>query len=68
MATIATSYKVIGPFSPKEFSDVSTLSTTIASAAGNLGSAGGGITNTLVDSKPIVVLGNVYIKLTWTVS
>ena len=66
MATIATSYKVIGPFSPKEFSDVSTLATTIASAAGNLGSASD--TNTLIDSKPMVVLGNVYIKLTWTVS
>ena len=66
MATIATSYKVIGPFSPKEFSDVSTLSTTIAAAAGNLGSASD--TNTLIDSKPMVVLGNVYIKLTWTVS
>ena len=66
MASIATSYKVIGPFSPKEFSDVSTLSTTIATAAGNLGSSSD--TNTLIDSKPIVVLGNVFIKLTWTVS
>ena len=66
MATIATSYKVIGPFSPKEFRDVSTIATAIASAAGNLGSASD--TNTLIDSKPMVVLGNVYIKLTWTVS
>lgn len=66
MASIATSYKVIGPFSPKEFSDVSTLSATIAEAAGNLGSISD--TNTLVDSKPMMIRGNVFIKLTWTVS
>jgi hypothetical protein len=66
LASIATSYKVIGPFSPKEFSDVSTLSATIAEAAGNLGSISD--TNTLVDSKPMMIRGNVFIKLTWTVS
>lgn len=66
MANIATSYKIIGPFSPKEFSDTTTLAATVNTAAGTLGESSD--TNTLIDSVPFLMLGNVYIKLSWVVS
>lgn len=66
MANIATSYKIIGPFTPKQFTDVGALTTAIDTAAGNLGASSD--TNTLVDSTPFLVLGNVFIKLTWVVT
>ena len=63
MATITPKYKVVGPFSPKEFTDTSTLSTTIATAVGTLGDASS--TTSLIASDPFTVLGNVYILVTY---
>ena len=63
MATIATSYKVIGPFSPKEFSATSTLASAIDSAAGSLTSSTN--TTSLIASEAVVVMGNVFVILTY---
>jgi len=66
VANIATSYKIIGPFSPREFENLSTLTTAINTAAGTLGESSD--TNTLIDSVSIKILGNIFIKLTWVVT
>lgn len=66
MANIATSYKIIGPFTPRDFGNLSTLTTAINTAAGTLGDAGD--TNELIDSVSIKILGNIFIKLTWVVT
>jgi len=63
MANLTPKYKVVGPFSPKEFNDTSTLSTTIATAVGTLPSAS--TTTSLIASDPFTVLGNVYILVTY---
>jgi len=63
MANLTPKYKVVGPFSPKEFSDTSTVSTTIATAVGTLTNAA--TTSSLIASDPFVVLGNVYILVTY---
>ena len=63
MANLTPKYKVVGPFSPKEFSDTSTVSTTIATAVGTLTGASG--TTSLIASDPFTVLGNVYILVTY---
>ena len=63
MANLTPKYKVVGPFSPKEFTDTSTLSTTIATAVGTLGDASS--TTSLIASDPFTVLGNVYIRVTY---
>lgn len=63
MANLTPKYKVVGPFSPKEFSDTSTLTTAIATAVGTLSDASS--TTSLVASDPITVLGNIYILVTY---
>ncbi len=63
MANLTPKYKVIGPFSPQEFTDPSTLSTTIASAMGTVSDATS--TTSLIASDPITVLGNIYIIVTY---
>ena len=63
MANLTPKYKVIGPFSPKEFTAPSTLSTTIASAMGTVSDATS--TTSLIASDPITVLGNIYIIVTY---
>jgi hypothetical protein len=63
VANLTPKYKVIGPFSPKEFTDPSTLSTTIASAMGTVSDATS--TTSLIASDPITVLGNIYIIVTY---
>ncbi len=63
MANLTPKYKVVGPFSPKEFSDTSTVSTTIATAVGTLGDASS--TTSLIASDPFTVLGNIYILVTY---
>ena len=63
MANLTPKYKVVGPFSPKEGTDTSTLSTTIATAVGTLGDASS--TTSLIASDPFTVLGNVYILVTY---
>ena len=49
---MARAVTVIGPFSPKEFSDLTTLNSTIASDLPS---------GTLEGAEPITVLGNVFI-------
>jgi len=63
MADLTPKYKLVGPFSPKEFSDPSTLSTTIATAVGTL--TGASSTTSLIASDPIIVLGNIFILVTF---
>ena len=63
MANLTPKYKVVGPFSPKEFTVTSTLSTTIATAVGTLGDASS--TTSLIASDPFTVLGNIYILVTY---
>ena len=63
MANLTPKYKVVGPFSPKEFSDTSTVSTTIATAVGTL--TGASSTTSLIASDPFTVFGNVYILVTY---
>jgi len=63
MANLTPKYKVVGPFSPKEFTDTSTLSTTIATAVGTFSDASS--TTSLIASDPFTVLGNVYILVTY---
>ena len=62
MADLVPKYKLVGPFSPKEFSDTSTLSTSIATAVGTLD---GTSTTSLIASDPIIVLGNIFILVTF---
>ena len=63
MAVIDPKFKVIGPFSPKEFSDTSTLASTIDTAAGSLTSSTN--TTSLIASEAVVVMGNVFVILTY---
>jgi len=63
MANLTPKYKIVGPFSPKEFSDTSTLKTTIETAVGTIGDASS--TTSLVASDPITVLGNIYIIVSY---
>lgn len=63
MANLTPKYKVVGPFSPKEFNDTSTLATTIATAVGTLTDASSA--TSLIASDPFTVLGNVYILVTY---
>ena len=63
MANLTPKYKVVGPFSPKEFTDTSTLSTTIATAVGTLGDASS--TTSLIASDPFTGLGNIDILVTY---
>ena len=62
MATINPSFKILGPFSPKEWMDPTTLATAIDTAAGSLT---GTSTTSLIASDPVCVLGNWYVLLTW---
>jgi len=58
---LAEGAKVIGPFSPKDFSDLSALNTAIATdVAAAIGS------NAIVGAEPITVLGNIYIIVSFT--
>ena len=63
MAEIDPKFKVIGPFSPKEFSDTSTLASAIDSAAGSLTSSTSA--TSLIASEAVVVMGNVFVILTY---
>ena len=63
MANLTPKYKIVGPFSPKEFSDTSTLKTTIETAVGTISDATSA--TSLVASDPITVLGNIYIVVSY---
>jgi hypothetical protein len=58
---MATTTKVVGPFSPKDFSDTSALSTSMTTdVVAAVGS------NTLVAVDPVTVLGNVFLIVSTT--
>ena len=63
MATLEPKFKLVGPYSPREFTDASTLLAKIESDVGTLT---GVSTSSLVASDPILVLGNYYILITYT--
>ena len=63
MAEIDPKFKEIAPFSPKEFSDTSTLASAIDSAAGSLTSSTSA--TSLIASEAVVVMGNVFVILTY---
>jgi len=58
---LAEGAKVIGPFSPKDFSNLTTLNSAIAT---DVAAAIGG--NAIVGAEPITVLGNIYIIVSFT--
>jgi hypothetical protein len=57
---VSPTVKVLGPYSPKEFSDISTLSALITSEAASLSGS------LLISAEPITVLGNVFVIFTTT--
>jgi len=63
MATLEPKFKLVGPYSPREFTDASTLLAKIESDVGTLT---GTSTTSLIASDPIQVLGNYYILITYT--
>lgn len=62
MATLEPKFELVGPYSPKEFSDVSTLLAKIESDVGTLT---GLTTSSLVASDPMLVLGQYFILITY---
>ena len=62
MATLEPKFKLVGPYSPKEFTDSTTLLAKIESDVGTLT---GLTTSSLVASDPMLVLGNYYILVTY---
>lgn len=54
--------KVLGPFSPKDFADPSTLSTTVNNEVVAAVAAG-----TLVAVDPVQILGNTFLVVSWTI-
>jgi hypothetical protein len=55
---VSPTVKVLGPYSPKEFSDISALSTLITTEAASLAGS------MLISAEPITVLGNVFVVFT----
>jgi hypothetical protein len=53
--------KIIGPLSPKEFSDLSTLETTIDTAIQAVSDANASNSNAVLGTECITVLGNTFI-------
>ena len=62
MATLEPKFKLVGPYTPKDFSDVATLLAAIESDVGTLT---GVTTTSLIASDPIQVLGNWFILITY---
>lgn len=62
MAVLEPKFKLVGPYSPRQFSDTTTLLALIESDVGTLT---GLTTSSLVASDPMLVLGNYYILITF---
>jgi len=62
MAVLEPKFKLVGPYSPKQFSDTTTLLALIESDVGTLT---GLSTSSLVASDPMLVLGNYFILITY---
>ena len=58
---MAEGAKVIGPYSPKDFSDLTALNSAVATdVAAAIGA------NSIVSAEPITVLGNIYLVVSFT--
>lgn len=62
MATLEPKFELVGPYSPREFTDSATLLAKIESDVGTLT---GLTTSSLIASDPMLVLGNYYILITY---
>lgn len=62
MATLEPKFKLVGPYSPRQFTDSATLLALIETDVGTLT---GLTTSSLVASDPMLVLGNYYILITY---
>ena len=62
MATLEPKFKLVGPYSPREFTDSATL---LAKIETDVGTLTGLTTSSLVASDPMLVLGNYYILITY---
>tara|TARA_R100000951_G_C2575540_1_gene160212 strand:- start:406 stop:609 length:204 start_codon:yes stop_codon:yes gene_type:complete len=58
--------KVLGPHSPKEFSDTATLQTAISTAIQAINDSSS--TSSVIDTEIMQVLGNYYILLTYQIA
>lgn len=58
---MATTTVVVGPYSPKDFSDISTLSSTMTA---DVAAAEGA--NTIIAVDPVMILGNVFLIVSTT--
>tara|TARA_R110002020_G_scaffold35001_2_gene105971 strand:- start:997 stop:1188 length:192 start_codon:yes stop_codon:yes gene_type:complete len=62
MATLEPKFKMVGPYAPKDFANLTTLTAAIETDVGTLT---GISTVSLIASDPIQVLGNWYILVTY---
>jgi len=62
-STIVSQVKIIGPMSPKEFSDITTLETKVNAGLGAITDASG--TNKILDTEIVQVLGNFFLIVTY---
>ena len=62
MAVLEPKFKLVGPYSPKEFTDATTL---LAKIEADVGTLTGLTTSSLIASDPMLVLGNYYILITF---
>jgi hypothetical protein len=58
--------KVFGPYSPKEFSDLTTLNTTISTAVQAIADASAN--NSVIDTEVFSVLGNMFVMVTYQIA
>jgi hypothetical protein len=64
MATLEPKFKLVGPYSPKEFA-TNNLTTLLAKIESDVGTLTGVSTVSLIASDPICVLGNWFILITY---
>ena len=62
-STIVSRVKIVGPMSPKEFSDITTLETKVNAGLGAITNASG--TNKILDTEIVQVLGNFFLIVTY---
>ena len=63
MAVLEPKFQLVGPYSPKDFS---ALSTVLASIESDVGTLTGISTSSLASAVPFTVLGNIYIWVAYT--
>ena len=63
MANLTLKFAVVGPIAPKDFSTEATAETALAAAYTTITDAAS--TSSLVASEPVIILGNVFLVLTY---